>query len=109
MTYTHRPSPHKTAANAVNADAMRKNTVNQNTAEPKDTSSNAVGNPKSTAKKTANLSSSPPVSKLPPSLGAQKQHKVQICSANPWFCFIAESCNFHSILHFANLLICFLS
>ena len=45
VTYTHRPSPHKTAVNAVNAD--------WNTAEPTDTSVNAVGHPKPRANQTA--------------------------------------------------------
>ena len=39
VTYTHRPSPNKTAVNAVNADP----TANPNTAEPTDTSVNALG------------------------------------------------------------------
>ena len=49
VTYTHRPSLHKTAVNAVNADA----TANPTTTEPIDTSVNAVGHPKPAAKKTA--------------------------------------------------------
>ena len=58
MTYTHRPSPHKTAVNAVNEHAL----ANPNTAEPTDTSVNAVRHSKSPAKETAD-----PGSKLPPS------------------------------------------
>ena len=58
MTYTHRPSPHKTAVNTVNADA----TANSNTVEPVNTSVKAVVQPKSPARKTAVSGS-----KLPPS------------------------------------------
>ena len=58
MIYTHRPSPHQTAVNAVNADA----TADLNTADPTDTPINGVGHPKSPAEKTAD-----PGSKLPPS------------------------------------------
>ena len=49
MTYTLRPSPHKAAVNAVNVDT----TTDPNTAEPTDTSVNAVGHPRPPAKKTA--------------------------------------------------------
>ena len=47
VTYTHRPSHHQTAVNAVNADA----TADPNTANPADTSVNAVRHPKPPAKK----------------------------------------------------------
>ena len=63
VTYTHRPSPEKTALNAVNADA----TMTPNTAKPTDNSVNAEGHPKPTAKKNADPSSSSPASRLPPS------------------------------------------
>ena len=49
VTYTHCPSPLKTAVNAVNANA----TADPNTAEPTDTFVNAVGHPKTPAKETA--------------------------------------------------------
>ena len=45
VTYTHRPSPHKSAVHAVNADS--------NTAEPTDTSIIAVGHPKPGVNQTA--------------------------------------------------------
>ena len=57
-TYTHRPSPNQTAVNAVNADA----TADPNTAEPSDTSINAVGHPKPPGKKTADPGFKPPPS-----------------------------------------------
>ena len=41
MTHTHSPSPHKTAVNAVNADA----TSYPNTAQPTGTPVDAVGHP----------------------------------------------------------------
>ena len=63
VTYTYCPSPRKTAVNAVNVDA----TTNPNAAKLTDTSVNAVGHPKPTAKKTADPSSSTPRSKPPPS------------------------------------------
>ena len=49
VTYTLRPSPHKAAVNAVNVDT----TTDPNTAEPTDTSVNAVGHPRPLSKKTA--------------------------------------------------------
>ena len=55
VTYTHRPLPHKTTVNAVNADA----TANPNTAEPADTSVITLGQPKPPAKKTAHPVSKP--------------------------------------------------
>ena len=58
VTCTHRPSPHKTAVNAVNADAE----TDPNTAHPTDTSFNAVGHPEPPAKKTAHPGSKPPPS-----------------------------------------------
>ena len=61
MTYTHHPSPHKTAVNAVNAD----DTADPNIAEPTYTSVNAVGQPKPPAKKTADPGSKPPASNQP--------------------------------------------
>ena len=48
VTHTHRPSHHRTAVNAVNADA----TADPSTSEPATTSLNAVGDPKPSAKKT---------------------------------------------------------
>ena len=56
VTYTHRPSHNRTAVNAVNADA----TVDPNTSEPANTSVNAVGHPKSPAKKTVDPGPKPP-------------------------------------------------
>ena len=56
MTYTHRPFPHGTAVNAVNADAK----ADPNTAEPTDTHVNAVGQPNHPAKKTADPGSKAP-------------------------------------------------
>ena len=58
VTYTQRPSPHKTAVNAFNADA----TADPNTAEPPGTSVHAVGQPKPPAKKNAAPGSKPPTS-----------------------------------------------
>ena len=63
VTYSYRLSPHKTAVNAVNADA----TTGRNVSEPTDTSFNAVGHPRPLAKKTANPSSSSAGSKPSPS------------------------------------------
>ena len=56
MTYINRPSPHSTAVNAVNADAMA------NTAESNETSVTSVDHPKSPAKETADRGSKPPPS-----------------------------------------------
>ena len=56
VTYTHRPSHNKTAVNAVNANAM----ADPNTAEPADTSANALGEPKPPAKKTVYPGPKPP-------------------------------------------------
>ena len=56
MTYTHRPSHNKTTVNAVNPDA----TVDPNTSEPAYTSVNAVGHPKTPAKKTVDPGPKPP-------------------------------------------------
>ena len=49
VTYTHHPSPQKTAVNAVNAD----DTADLNTAQPTDTSVNAVGHPEARRRKPA--------------------------------------------------------
>ena len=54
--YTHRPSHHRTAVNAVNADA----TADPNTSEPADASVNTVGHPKPPAKKTVDPGPKPP-------------------------------------------------
>ena len=61
VTYTHRPSLQKTAVNAVHADA----TADPNTAEPTDTSVNAVGYPRPPANTTANPGCKPPPSNQP--------------------------------------------
>ena len=61
VTYTHRPSPHETAVNAIYLDA----TANHITTEPTDTSVNTVGLPKPKSRKTANPGSTPPPSNQP--------------------------------------------
>ena len=61
LTYTNRPSPHKTLVNAGNADA----TADPSTAEPTDTSINAVGQPQPLAKKTTDPGFKPPPSNQP--------------------------------------------
>ena len=61
VTCTHRPSFHQAAVNAVNADA----TADPLTAEPIDTSVNAVGQRKPPAKKAADPGSKPPTSNQP--------------------------------------------
>ena len=72
VTYTHRPSPRKTAVNAVNSNSKAKQAptatptekkpANQNTPEPMNTSVNALGDNKNpTARKSSNLPSLSPV------------------------------------------------
>ena len=58
VTYTHRPSHNKTAVNAVNVNA----TAEPNTADPADTSVNAVGHSKPPANKTVDPGLKPPPS-----------------------------------------------
>ena len=98
VTYTHRPSHNKTAGNAVNVNA----TADPNTAEPTDTSVNAVGHPKPLAKKTVN-----PGPKPPPSLWVRcskhwKQRKQTntdyhidwgVTTSTLWACKPSSPCN----------------
>ena len=63
VTYTHRPSHNRTPVNAVNANA----TADPNTAEPANTSVNAVGHPNPPAKKTVDHGPKPPPSFWVPS------------------------------------------
>ena len=73
VTYTLRPFPHKTAVNAVDADAR----ANLNNAEPTGTSVNGVGQPKPPVKKTANPGFKPPPSdQLVPVLWAKHSKKT---------------------------------
>ena len=100
VTYTHRPSAHKTAVNAVNADA----TMNPSTAEPTDTSANAVGHPKPPAQKTADPWSTPPPSNQPvcvPCSNWKKRKQTDmdyridwgVTNGTPWVCKPNSLCN----------------
>ena len=75
VTYTNCPSPHKTAVDAVNADA----TTSSKASESTDGSVNAVGHPSPLAKKTTEPSSSSTGSKPSPS-----NQPVRVPCSNHW-------------------------
>ena len=93
VTYTHRPSPDKTAVNAVNGDA----TADPNRAQLTDTSVNARGQLKPPAKNTADPGSGPPPSPLtvwvPCSKHSKKRKQTDMEPSTLWACKPHPPCN----------------